>query len=388
MLHTYKAAEASRCLAGRRAVFIGGTTTRHLFESVCKKVDPEYELPHIGAESNQVVTLGKTRFQFVWDPSLDSPELKHLRSGYDDLHTRPALTVIGLGHDYIRHETDMTLWAAQLGALVSGFGGTQEEKLRRSDSLVFVPALDPNATQLAEVDKLTITNERVDIMNDVLLNLSEEYRIDTAFSFNRIVNASGTLKDGLNPTGKIGTLMADVLLNMRCNDEALPKVYPFASTCCNQYPRANWVQMAGVTFAAVLMPISLYLIHKGATLGSSTFLRLMPSSKYQLSILTMGLVVLLCWYCDRTNVFDKEQKQTEASQFFIGMAIIIGASFYTLKTSDKDLAFLNREQTDEWKGWMQVAILVYHYVGVSKTEYIYNCGCSFFDTDKAYANEL
>lgn len=372
MLHSYKSPEATRCLADRRVVFIGGTTTRHLFESVCKKVDSKYELPSIGAEANQVVTLASTRFQFVWDPSLDSPELKHIRDGYDDLHQRPALTVIGLGHDYIRHETDMTVWSAQLGALVSGFDGTQAEKLRRSDSLVFSPVLDPNATQLAEVDRLTITTDRVEAMNDVLHSLSEQYRVDTAFSFNRIVNASGTMVDGLNPTPKIGALMADILLNLRCNDEVLPKVYPFASTCCNQYPRANWVQMVGFTFVAVLVPVALYLIHKGATLGSSAFLRVMPSSKYQLSILTMGLVVLLCWYCDRTNVFDKEQKQTEASQFFIGMGILILGSLYTLQTSDKDLAFLNRDQTDEWKGWMQVAILVYHYVGVSKTEYIYN----------------
>lgn len=372
MLHTYRPQEVSRCLADRRVVFVGGATTRHLFESLCKKVDSKYETPHLGAEAHQVVNLSSVRFEFVWDPTLDSPELKHIRDGYDDENARPALTVIGSGHDYIRQESDVTLWAAHLGALVSGFDGTQSEKLRRSDSLVFIPALDPNTTQMVESDRALITPEKVDNMNDVLDSLTQQYRIDTAFTFNHIARGPEALIDGLNPSPQAASVMADVLLNLRCNEESLPKKYPFASTCCNQYPRINWVQMAGFTFAALLIPIAIYLIHQGSNLGSSAFLRAMPSSKYQLSILTMGLVVILCWYCDRTNIFDKEQKQTEASQFFIGMGILILASLYTLQTSDKDLAFLNRDQTDEWKGWMQVAILVYHYVGVSKTEYIYN----------------
>lgn len=79
------------------------------------------------------------------------------------------------------------------------------------------------------------------------------------------------------------------------------------------------------------------------------------------------------YYSDRTQLFGKIHKQFNAT-IFTGMMIAVAVlGMIKLQTkAEGDLGFLNRHQTDEWKGWMQVIILVYHFCGASGTSGIYN----------------
>lgn len=78
---------------------------------------------------------------------------------------------------------------------------------------------------------------------------------------------------------------------------------------------------------------------------------------------------------DRTQLFGKMEKLFDASTFIVLCLIITLLGAVTLKSDhgeSNDAGFLNRDQTDEWKGWMQLVILIYHFVGASRIAGIYN----------------
>lgn len=78
---------------------------------------------------------------------------------------------------------------------------------------------------------------------------------------------------------------------------------------------------------------------------------------------------------DRSPLFGKIYKQYNVSTFSILIVIMLLLGAVTIKSNhgeSNDAGFLNRDQTDEWKGWMQLVILIYHFVGASRIAGIYN----------------
>jgi hypothetical protein len=98
------------------------------------------------------------------------------------------------------------------------------------------------------------------------------------------------------------------------------------------------------------------------------------SEKTAHALLTFSLAVVYCFYADRTQVFNKFHKHYTTTGFFLLTVIWVCLGALSTKrssTTATDQPFMFRDQTDEWKGWMQFAILVYHYTGASKVPWIY-----------------
>ncbi|KAK1386764.1 O-acetyltransferase family protein [Heracleum sosnowskyi] len=90
-----------------------------------------------------------------------------------------------------------------------------------------------------------------------------------------------------------------------------------------------------------------------------------------------GGILFYFYICDRTDVFADSTKSYSRDLFlFLFILVIIVSAMTSLKKhqdkssfSGKPLLYLNRHQTEEWKGWMQVLFLMYHYFAATE---IYN----------------
>ncbi|XP_021598413.1 protein REDUCED WALL ACETYLATION 3 isoform X1 [Manihot esculenta] len=90
-----------------------------------------------------------------------------------------------------------------------------------------------------------------------------------------------------------------------------------------------------------------------------------------------GMILIYFYICDRTNLLGDSTKKYDRDLFlFLYSLLIIVSGMTSLKKhndksafSGKSILYLNRHQTEEWKGWMQVLFLMYHYFAATE---IYN----------------
>ncbi|KAL6201257.1 hypothetical protein ACLB2K_024972 [Fragaria x ananassa] len=91
----------------------------------------------------------------------------------------------------------------------------------------------------------------------------------------------------------------------------------------------------------------------------------------------LGAILFYFYICDRTDILGDSTKNYNRDLFiFLCLLLVIVSAMTSLKKhsdksafSGKSILYLNRHQTEEWKGWMQVLFLLYHYFAASE---IYN----------------
>ncbi|KAL3617197.1 Protein REDUCED WALL ACETYLATION 2 [Castilleja foliolosa] len=95
------------------------------------------------------------------------------------------------------------------------------------------------------------------------------------------------------------------------------------------------------------------------------------------AISEFGALLIYFYICDRTNLLGESKKSYNRDLFLFLYFLLIIVSAITSFTihndksplSGKSIMYLNRHQTEEWKGWMQVLFLMYHYFAATE---IYN----------------
>ncbi|XP_057764109.1 protein REDUCED WALL ACETYLATION 3-like isoform X2 [Salvia miltiorrhiza] len=104
---------------------------------------------------------------------------------------------------------------------------------------------------------------------------------------------------------------------------------------------------------------------------------LLENRKVLRAMAEFGGILFYFYLCDRTNFFADSTKSYNRDLFiFLYLLLVIASAMTSLKKhndkspiSGKSILYLNRHQTEEWKGYMQVLFLMYHYFAASE---IYN----------------
>lgn len=106
-----------------------------------------------------------------------------------------------------------------------------------------------------------------------------------------------------------------------------------------------------------LSPIRIALGDKQALLNSRQTLR---------NWAEFGLVLGLFYFADRSGAIPDSEKSYDRDLFLFLFFALAAYGWQTSLQKSKTHAPLNREQTEEWKGWMQVLFLLYHYFKASE----------------------
>lgn len=100
---------------------------------------------------------------------------------------------------------------------------------------------------------------------------------------------------------------------------------------------------------------------------SQTSIAVRPSLDHFLqSVALFGFIMFVYYLCDDNHYFPATERTYSRDLFwFLVLLLVAVAAGLTRKdTADK---ILNREQTEEWKGWMQVMFVWYHYFKAAET---------------------
>jgi hypothetical protein len=106
----------------------------------------------------------------------------------------------------------------------------------------------------------------------------------------------------------------------------------------------------------------------------------------------VGFVMFMCMWCESGNYLQKTTKHYNPDEFVFIVLCFFAVSIATIKRSPTQAnnsgALLSREQTEEWKGWMQFVFLLYHYYDAKGWYNLIRCLVSAYAFLTGYGNYL
>ncbi|KAL7743039.1 hypothetical protein ACLKA6_005786 [Drosophila palustris] len=229
-----------------------------------------------------------------------------------------------------------------------------------------------------------LINDDIDRLNNVARNVFHYTDVTVWESAWQIANGlvdSSIAGYALNEHGQ--RLEVQLLWNMYCNDQMNYN----DGTCCSSAEQHTSLQIVayalfGVCIALVCgMCLRRWLLHLR---GQTLYVPLMqqhqhhqhqPHSSTQkppfftatplLALSLLGLILAYFYLCDRTNFFMKENKYYSEFSFWIPVGYVFALGLFFTEDS-RFTQVLNRNQTDELRGWILLVVLIYYMTGAQR----------------------
>lgn len=342
-----------------------------------------------------------TKLKFLWDPYLnvssDSSWLGLDLNSYSPWNgTTTAAVIFSSGLWYAKHLENQYLekYRYQVRSLTDTL--FHEPRITTTNAIlppayrsqpnrtpIFLPIIRPDVKIPDDSRSRTLTAERVDPMNDFLADEAANGRIELFQSFGTMVrdHPCPFESDGLHASDHLTSIQTSMLLNFLCNSQTVLQKTPYDKTCCNIAPGEHLsIYMVAAAFVILLLLVANFKLRR-----FSTAYQTCKNDDSTKNFAVVFLAVIYCFAADRSPLFEKVNKRVDLPAFVLLLAIgliagLAPASRPPVKVSLSEenaimpsyqRSFLSRQQSEEWKGWMQLAILLYHYFGMSKVLWVY-----------------
>ena len=241
---------------------------------------------------------------------------------------------------------------------------------------IFLPVSPPVQARLDPEKTATLTSERTHAINARLHALETNHGFEVMWTALPMTSGHDTAfeEQGLHVSDMIASQQLGILLNRMCNSE----IGDSGHYCCSEWRRGSPVQIY-VLALAFAITLGWMLRAVGETIWRNSA----PQNKPARACAVFAAVGSYCYLADRTVLFHKVNKLLDERVFaalcLVSLTLGVATTSLVLpKTTDTEKLgsaaasdSLPRQQTDEWKGWMQVVILLYHYFGLSRVIWVY-----------------
>ncbi|UYV74292.1 CASD1, partial [Cordylochernes scorpioides] len=349
MMHTYSTSDARMCMryiaywgGTNRLVFIGDSRIRQLYEAFVSTLSPKFSIDKSARHQDHSYRDPDLKLDamFLWQPLVDN-QMASIYNRWLEEEPRPTVVVTGSGPWAIKTRNGSRLALEEFSRNLSHIVPLMERLQAAAEPRprILWVLQSPVVSDRLQPDRAMLTNEQIDLYNSAALSLLK-YSSVMVWKSVRLLSQGNLqeMEDGLHLGKNTLHYSVQILLNKYCNDHMNYN----DGTCCSSSEPLTTLQI--ITFSAF--------------------------GELVASLAKLGLIMGYFFLCDRTNFFMKENKYYTHLNFFLPLAyVFVLGLFFTEESQCTQV--LHRDQTNEWKGWMQLVILIYHMTGASQILPIY-----------------